>query len=358
MTNNFNPSKVHHLLLAWYDANRRDLPWRAPPGGTTDPYSVWLSEIMLQQTTVVTVGPYFVEFMARWPDVKSLAGAYLDDVLHAWQGLGYYARARNLHKCAGVVAGEFGGKFPSTEKELRRLPGIGPYTAAAVAAIAFDCSVMPVDGNVERVVSRLYAIEGLPASAKKSAGKFAAGLGDSKRPGDFAQAMMDLGATVCRPKQPTCGSCPLCGGCQARIAGTPEAYPVKAAKPARPVRRGVAFWIERSDGAVLLRRRPERGLLGGMMEFPSTDWREPEWPLEEAVSMAPIETQWCAIPGMIRHTFTHFHLEITVLRGQVKDNREPGGNSNVWSPPSRFSEHALPTIMKKVARHVRGQAQN
>lgn len=358
MTDKLAPLRIHRRLLAWYDANRRDLPWRVPSGGAIEPYAVWLSEIMLQQTTVATVGPYFGEFMARWPDVESLAKASLDDVLHAWQGLGYYARARNLHKCAGVVANELGGKFPDTEAALRKLPGIGPYTSAAIAAIAFGRPVMPVDGNIERVVSRLHAIQRPPAEAKKLAGTLAAGLYHPKRPGDFAQAMMDLGATVCRPRQPDCGSCPLRDGCRARIAGAMEAYPVKAAKPVRPTRRGVAFWIERSDGAVLLRRRPERGLLGGMMEFPSTEWRELAWPLEEAKSSAPLAAKWRSLPGVVHHTFTHFHLEITVLCGQVAGRCAVGGNSGIWSPPSRFSDHALPTIMKKVAKHVLGQTRN
>jgi len=267
-------------LLDWYARHRRVLPWRALPGRRADPYHVWLSEIMLQQTTVATVKSYFDHFVARWPRVQDLAAAPLDDVLHAWQGLGYYARARNLHKCARAVATDHGGRFPEIEAELLALPGVGPYTAAAIAAIAFDQPASPVDGNIERVVARLRHIaEPLPAG-KKAIQAAARNLTPRARAGDFAQAMMDLGAMVCTPRAPKCGLCPWHDACAARAAGDAEDLPARAARTPKPTRHGVAFWIEDATGRVLLRRRPERGLLGGMMEIPSTDWRDDPWGLD------------------------------------------------------------------------------
>lgn len=339
-------------LLAWYDRHRRDLPWRAAPGARPDPYHVWLSEIMLQQTTVAAVGPYFRAFLGRWPTVAALAAAELDQVLHAWQGLGYYARARNLHKCAGAVAGRFGGVFPETEAELRALPGIGPYTAAAVAAIAFDRSATVVDGNVERVVARLNAVTAPLPGAKGALRALAERLTPAGRAGDFAQAMMDLGATVCVPRTPLCGRCPLAPACAGRAAGIAERLPVRAPKKPKPTRRGVAFWAVRGDGAVLLRRRAEAGLLGGMMEVPSTPWVVDgldERPLDHA----PVRAQgWRLLPGVVRHSFTHFHLELEVLAGAALGEPPDGG---VWCPPDRLGEHALPTLMKKVCRHALAQ---
>ena len=300
-------------LLAWYDRQRRDLPWRAPLGTAPDPYRVWLSEIMLQQTTVATVGPYFDQFMARWPDISALAAASLDEILHMWQGLGYYARARNLHACARVVVEQHGGAFPSERAALRALPGIGDYTAAAIAAIAFDRRYAAVDGNVERVVARLYAvIEPLPA-AKPRLRELAAALVPEQRAGDFAQAMMDLGATICTPRRPRCVLCPWRGAASRRRAGSPKALPAPAEKPERPLRYGVAFWLTGADGAVLLRRRPEKGLLGGMIEIPSTAWRATPWTFAEAIGAAPAAAEWSALPGIVRHGFTHFQLELTVV---------------------------------------------
>ncbi len=347
-------------LLVWYDRHRRDLPWRARPGARPDPYHVWLSEIMLQQTTVATVGPYFRAFLARWPTVAALAAAALDDVLHAWQGLGYYARARNLHKCAGVVAGDLGGAFPETEAELRALPGIGPYTAAAVAAIAFEAPATVVDGNVERVVARLFAEDGPLPGAKLRLRALAARLTPTARAGDFAQAMMDLGATVCVPRVPLCGSCPLAADCAGRAAGVAERLPARAPKRPKPTRRGVAFWAVRGDGAVLLRRRAEAGLLGGMMEVPSTPWLDDR--LAEAAAARPLDhapvaaVGWRRLPGVVRHSFTHFHLELAVMAGTALDGilGEPAAGG-VWCPPGRLGEHALPTLMKKVCRHALGQ---
>ena len=338
-------------LLAWYDRHRRDLPWRARPGERPDPYRVWLSEIMLQQTTVATVGAYFDRFMARWPDLRALAAASLDEVLHAWQGLGYYARARNLHACARAVVERHGGEFPDSEAALRALPGIGDYTAAAVAAIAFDRVATPVDGNIERVIARLFAhTEPLP-EAKPALRKLAASLTPEERAGDYAQAVMDLGATICTPKKPKCILCPWREACRGRAEGIAERLPARRAKAEKPLRRGVAFWAVRPDGAVLLRRRPEKGLLGGMMEVPSTLWREAPWSEEEAKAAAPVPAKWRLLPDVVRHSFTHFHLELAVLAGEVRAGFSKGGQ---WVKLDELGAQALPTLMKKVVAHARG----
>ncbi|MGH7029604.1 MAG: A/G-specific adenine glycosylase, partial [Stellaceae bacterium] len=323
------------LLLAWYDRHRRRLPWRAAPGEAADPYRVWLSEIMLQQTTVAAVAPYFDRFAARWPDISALAAASLDEVLQVWQGLGYYARARNLHACARAVAERHGGIFPREPTALRALPGIGDYTAAAIAAIAFDRPVAAVDGNVERVVARLYAIAEPMPEAKPRLKALAAALVPPRRAGDFAQAMMDLGATVCTSRRPRCVLCPWRGVCAAAASGQPDALPVMAEKPDRPLRHGVAFWLTRADGSVLLRRRPEQGLLGGMIEIPSTAWRAASWTFAEAVAEAPAAAWWAALPGTVRHGFTHFRLELAVVAAE-------GEADGLWSPLDRLGDHALP----------------
>lgn len=338
-------------LLGWYDRHRRVLPWRAPPGRRAEPYHVWLSEIMLQQTTVATVKSYFDHFVARWPSVEELAAADLDDVLHAWQGLGYYARARNLHKCAQTVARDHGGRFPDTEAGLMSLPGVGPYTAAAIAAIAFDVPTSPVDGNIERVTARLRQItEPLPGG-KKAIQAAARDLTPRKRPGDFAQAMMDLGATICSPRAPKCDLCPWQDVCAARAAGVAEDLPARPPKKAKPTRHGVVFWAEDAQGRVLLRRRAERGLLGGMMEVPSTDWRDDPWDANEAVGTAPVAVEDWQTTGEVRHTFTHFHLRLAVVRGTVAGG---DGAEGIWVHPRDFGDHALPTLMKKVAKAALG----
>ncbi|MDE0173954.1 MAG: A/G-specific adenine glycosylase [Defluviicoccus sp.] len=337
-------------LLAWYDRHRRDLPWRAPPGARPDPYRVWLSEIMLQQTTVATVGGYFLRFLARWPTLSALAGADLDEVLREWQGLGYYARARNLHKCARILVADHDGRFPDGERGLRALPGIGVYTAAAIAAIAFDRRATVVDGNVERVVARLFAVEDPLPGAKPALYRLADGLTPDRRPGDYAQAMMDLGATVCTPRSPDCGRCPLAEDCASSRGGIAERLPRRAAKAARPTRYGTAFWAVRPDGAVLLRRRAESGLLGGMMEIPSTGWTEEPAANAEALDLAPVEADWRLLPGEVRHGFTHFRLELAVMAGRAGEGwRDADG---IWVPVDRLGEHALPTVMKKVVRHA------
>ena len=341
------------LALAWYDAHARDLPWRARGGRRPDPYHVWLSEIMLQQTTVAAVKAYFGKFLSLWPAVADLAAAPLDDILKAWAGLGYYARARNLHACAGAVATHHGGRFPETDGELRKLPGIGPYTAAAIAAIAFDKPHAAVDGNVERVISRLYAImEPLPGS-KPDICERAQALVPSRRAGDFAQAMMDLGATICTPRSPDCRNCPWTEDCSARARGIAAELPRKQARVAIPTRRGTAFWIERGDGAVLLRRRPDKGLLGGMMEIPSTAWTV-EGPAKPA-AQAPLKARWKEVGGIVQHTFTHFHLELAVKRAtKLIDGEVLQDGGYRWVAPGELDGEALPTLMRKIVALVRG----
>jgi A/G-specific adenine glycosylase len=343
-------------LLDWYDSERRELPWRALPGETPDPYRVWLSEIMLQQTTVKAVIPYYERFLRKWPTVGKLAKAELDDVLSAWAGLGYYSRARNLHACAKAVVTHHKGRFPRAEPQLRNLPGIGPYTAAAIAAIAFGEVATPVDGNVERVVARLFAVRAPLPIAKAQLRRLAATLTPQERPGDFVQAMMDLGATVCTPKRPSCLMCPLQGCCAARALGIEATLPARSEKTERPVRRGVAFVALREDGHVLLRRRPTAGLLGGMLEVPSTDWIENWISAEEALRAAPVRGNWGPVLGSVSHTFTHFKLELMVYRTVVPNDCA----LNLWAEPDRCrwlhrrSLHAaaLPSLMHKVIAHA------
>jgi len=347
-------------LLHWYACHARRLPWRAEGGETPDPYRVWLSEIMLQQTTVAAVAPYFHEFLRRWPDVRALAAAPLEGVLAAWAGLGYYARARNLHACAQAVCERHGGRFPDDEAELRGLPGIGAYTAAAVAAIAFDRRAMAVDGNVERVVARLFAVtEPLPAAKGRLRALAESLLPDSAGPGfpygDLVQATMDLGATVCLPGRPRCGLCPLAEDCRGRALGVAPDLPRRAAKAARPLRRGVAFWLRRGDGAVLLRRRPPRGLLGGMLELPGTDWRPEPFADPEIAGVAPAPADWTALPGTVHHTFTHFHLELAVWAGRLANGGEAADGH--WVAEQDLAAAGLPSVMRKAVRHAQGTLQ-
>jgi len=339
-------------LLAWYDCHRRRLPWRAEGGRRGDPYHVFLSEIMLQQTTVKAVGPYFTAFLARWPRVADLSAAPLEEVLSAWAGLGYYARARNLHACAKAVVERHGGAFPADEVALLALPGIGPYTAAAIAAIAFDLPASPVDGNIERVVSRLYAVDEPLPKSKPHIKALAAALTPHDRPGDFAQGMMDLGATICTPRSPACVLCPLSAPCLGRAAGDPARYPVKAAKGEKPARAGIAFLAVRADGAVLMRTRPEKGLLAQMSEVPSTPWSAGVPSPGDHAPLSAGAKGWRALPGRVSHVFTHFALELEVWRADLPATiAAPAGHR--WVLPRDFAREALPSVMRKVLAHGR-----
>src|SRR6202051_1662484 len=345
-------------LLCWTDPHRRKLPWRAPPGQRTDPYRVWLSEIMLQQTTVKAVAPYYARFLARWGDVGALAAAPLDDVLKTWAGLGYYARARNLHACAGAVVERHGGKFPVSVTELRALPGIGDYTAAAIAAIAFDLPASPVDGNIERVIARLYAVETPLPAAKPEIRRLAGGLTPQHRAGDFAQAMMDLGATLCTPKNPACALCPWNDACAAYPRGEAETLPRRTPKREGALRRGAAFVVRRTDGFLLVRTRPAKGLLGAMTEVPTTEWRH-DFDEGNAHQGAPLfsskktpkQVAWRKKAGVVRHVFTHFPLELSVYAADVPA-RTPAPAGMRWVALASLHGEALPSLMRKVVAHA------
>jgi len=340
-------SPISRSLLKWYDANARRLPWRVGPaarknGARADPYRVWLSEIMLQQTTVATVAPRFEGFLRRWPTIEAMAAAPLDDILGEWAGLGYYARARNLHKCAVAVATL--GEFPHTEEELRALPGVGAYTAAAIAAIAFDAPAIVVDGNIERVAARLFAIETPLPKAKAELKSAIGAVWPKKRSGDFAQGLMDLGAGVCTPRNPRCALCPLERHCAGRAAGFAEKLPRKAKKMQKPTRRGVAYALFNSRGEILFERRPEKGLLGGMLGLPGGAWAG-----GEPVPAPPANAKW-KLAGLARHTFTHFHLELEVMTATApKSHRLKDGQQ--WLAPDIAR---LPTVMKKAVEKATG----
>ncbi len=327
-------SEISDLVLAWYDQHQRILPWRT---AKPDPYKVWLSEMMLQQTTVATVKAYYQRFVEHWPTVQALAAASLDEVLHAWQGLGYYARARNLHKTAQIVAKQHMGIFPSSVTALQQLPGVGAYAAAAIAAICHDAVDVVVDANIARIISRVHAISNPLPQATSHIRTCAQQLTPARRAGDYCQALMDIGATICRPKQPQCLLCPLSAYCAAYQQGTPESFPVKPAKPVRPTRYGLVYCWFNADGAVFLQKRPEQGLLGGLMGFPGTDWL-PEMP--------PVPG--AALPGTVAHIFTHFRLELMVY----KEIRSVVDMDGIWVQPAALPTLALPTLMKKVWRHV------
>jgi A/G-specific adenine glycosylase len=378
---------VSARLLAWYDVHRRVLPWRAPVGKRADPYRVWLSEIMLQQTTVQAVAAYYAKFLSLWPDVKALAKAPQDDVLAAWAGLGYYARARNLHAAAQVVANEMGGKFPTSYETLRTLPGVGGYTAAAIAAIAYDEKQAAMDANAERVIARLFAVQTpLPKGKKEMHARCQALV--PERAGDFAQALMDLGSAICTPKRPACPNCPLFADCKARKLGIQELLPVKAPKMVRPLKRGAAFVVRDASGAVLLVKRPDKGLLASMLEPPLGPWAE-EFPSgARAPKQAPFEAKWKTRPGIVRHGFTHFELEIEVYTAEIKSHPPLEGGSKMpevfsvrgrkaatnpspknpraahanfsaspsrgeakWVPTDKLRAVALPTVMRKIVEH-------
>ena len=342
-------------LLTWYDANARVMPWRVSPqdraaGKIPDPYRVWLSEIMLQQTTVAAVRPYFLRFTELWPSVTDLAQAPDQMVMGEWAGLGYYARARNLLKCARAVADRHGGVFPDTRDELLTLPGIGPYTASAIAAIAFDRAETVVDGNVERVMARVFEVMVPLPSSKKELSALAQELTPKVRPGDYAQAVMDLGATICTPRNPACGICPWIANCQARASGIAAELPRKAPKKAKPLRRGIAYVVRREDGAWLLETRPDEGLLGGMLGWPGTEWTE-----DEPVGVPPIEAEW-SDPGVeVRHTFTHFHLRLALRIARARMDETP--RHGAFVPSSDFRPSDLPTVMRKVFDLARDAAE-
>ena len=354
MAENMRDLQSHPIkILDWYDRNARKLPWRVLPnertaGTKVDPYRVWLSEIMLQQTTVAAVWDYFTAFTEKWPTVFDLSDAQESDILKAWSGLGYYTRARNLKKCADKLVKDFNGRFPESEYDLRQLPGIGTYTAAAISAIAFDRVATVVDGNVERVITRLYAIKTPLPGAKKLIAQHAKRLTPEVRPGDYAQALMDLGATICTRRNPQCNECPWQSSCQARSQGTPEQFPFRSAKGKKPVRRGVAFAAVRKDGAILLRQRPPKGLLASMSEIPGSDWvAVTSFPTKsELMQIAPFSANWKKAGKKVNHTFTHFNLELEIWRTEVPlETSAPP--MHWWSLPEEVPDEALPTLMRK-----------
>ena len=335
---------VAENLLAWYDIHRRSLPWRAGPGAPLpDPYRVWLSEIMLQQTTVAAVKPYYERFTNRWPTVAQLAAADDAEVMSAWAGLGYYARARNLIACAQAVLRDHGGRFPDHESGLRTLPGIGDYTAAAIAAIAFGRRAVVIDANVERVASRLFAFDQPLPQARPALRNHVDSITPDERAGDFAQAMMDLGSGICSVRAPQCLACPLHELCAGRATADPEAFPVKAAKRAKPQRRGTTFWIER-DGEVWLVRRPARGMLGGMRALPSGPWTDDD----PGLAQAPARAEW-RDAGSVAHVFTHFALDLRVMTASLAEDREAKITGGEWWPIARIEEAGLPTLFARAA---------
>jgi A/G-specific adenine glycosylase len=349
-----NLNSTSDALLLWYDRHRRVLPWRALPGEKPDPYRVWLSEIMLQQTTVKAVAPYFARFTARWPNVRALARAPLDDVLKLWAGLGYYARARNLHACANAVIERHGGSFPQCEADLRTLPGIGPYSAAAIAAIAFGARTAAIDGNGERLIARFFAVQAQLPAARTEIRRLAESLLPPSRAGDFAQAMMDLGATICTPKKPACGLCPWTHACAARRRGKPEMFPRKWPRRQGQPRRGAAFVLRRADQAILVRRRAQEGLLGGMVEVPTTEWTR-DFKEREALAHAPrplrVKPKWQRLPRAVAHVFTHFPLQLSIYTATV-GGRTPAPEGMRWVPICELAGEALPSVMRKVLAHA------
>lgn len=344
-----NIPKLQENLLNWFSKHRRTMPWRAGKGQTPDPYHVWLSEIMLQQTTVVTVGPYFKKFITKWPTVHALAKASVDDVLTAWAGLGYYARARNLHKCAQTVTKEFKGQFPTTEEELMELPGIGPYTAAAIASIAFNRQAVAVDGNVERVVSRFFAIEEpLPASKGTIRIHAAQLAAKNKHPGDFTQAFMELGATVCTPRNPKCHLCPWQKDCRAVKLGITEELPRKLPKAVKPIRYGKAFWIQNKSGAFLIEKRTSKGLYEGMYQLPTTEWVTDKAKAKKLLAPYSSNMRFIPLEVTVKHSFTHFDLVLEIW-GALPSVRRRKIKGDFISLKD-LDRYALPTLMKKAVK--------
>jgi A/G-specific adenine glycosylase len=336
-------------LLDWYKREGRTLPWRIRPedraaGKIADPYAIWLSEIMCQQTTTTAARDYWYKFLKAWPRVADLAAAPRNDVLSAWAGLGYYARARNLHKCAQVVCEQYGGVFPTSEAELLNLPGIGPYSAAAIAGICYNEATNVVDGNVERVISRIFCVETEMPKAKTEIRKLAAELADPKYPGDYAQALMDLGAHICKPKNPKCEACPWQTDCAAHKFGTMENYPKRKPKPKRPIRYGAVFFIE-DAGQIWLRQRPDKGLLGGMMELPGTEWTEEKSDIDVLLAHAPFESIWQQMDAKVKHVLTHFTLYLTIFSAHTGAE-----NFDISADLRKLDDYALPSLMRKVVR--------
>ena len=337
--------------LGWWDRHRRILAWRAAPGETPDPYRVWLSEVLLQQTTAEAATPYYQSFIARWPRVEDLAAAPAEAVIGAFAGLGYYSRARNLHACAKEIARR-GGRFPSEEADLRALPGVGAYTAAAIAAIAFGRQAAPVDGNIARVLARLLALDDQIARARGEIEGAARMLAPVRRAGDFAQALMDIGATICRPRNPDCPSCPLARDCGAFRTGSPEGYPRRAEARVRPRREGAVFFARRSDGAFLARRRPAQGLLASTVELPGTPWTS-KGPQGEAADLGPVVARWRRLPGTVDQVFTHFALSLTVYAGAFEGGAPDG---HFWVSLETLGEAGFSSAMRKAVEHAIRQA--
>ncbi|MGA2794323.1 MAG: A/G-specific adenine glycosylase [Roseiarcus sp.] len=343
------PGETSRRVLDWWDRHRRSLPWRAALGQSADPYRVWLSEILLQQTNVQTALPYFERFAALWPRVEDLAAAPLEDVMRAFAGLGYYSRARNMHACAREIARR-GGAFPPGEAELRALPGVGAYTAAAIAAIAFNRHASPVDGNIARIMTRLRVIDAPIAKARGAIAAAAAALTPVDRPGDFAQALMDIGATICAPRNPDCPACPLRPACAAAATGQPQAYPRKESRKARPQRRGAAFFAQASDGSILLRARPPEGLLGGTVELPGTPWSV-DFASDAAASAAPFAALWRLAPGLVEQAFTHFSLRLNVYVARLA-GKPPAHDGCFWVAQREIERVALSSVMRKAVAHA------
>jgi len=351
-----NKATLSTKLLKWYNKEQRELPWRAKPGVAPNPYHVWLSEIMLQQTVVKTVIPYFNKFISLWPEITDLGKASDEDIRRAWAGLGYYTRAENLHKCARLICDEYEGNFPIFAEELETLPGVGPYTAAAIAAIAFDETATPVDGNIERVVARQFAVEDPLPGVKKKLKQLATTLTPPRRAGDFAQAQMDLGATICTPKNPSCLLCPISSSCEGYHLGIENTLPKRASKKPKPTRYGSAFFALREDGAVLLHQRPPGGLLGNMQEIPSSEWTENKDEAENMLKSPPLKGDWWTVPGTVKHTFTHFHLELKVFRIIPGEEAEftlfADAERCKWVDRDKLADEALPSIMRKIIQHA------
>ena len=343
-------------LLLWYDKNRRELPWRAKPGMTPDPYHVWLSEIMLQQTTVQAVIPYFIRFLSLWPDVFALSQAPIEKVMKEWAGLGYYARARNLYACAQVIVRDFNGRFPESQNELLELPGIGDYTSAAIMAIAFNKNATVVDGNVERVMARYFAVEDPLPKSKHSLKKRASLFFDnfSERPGDLAQGLMDLGATICIPKSPRCGLCPIAKNCQGLATGQPELYPHKIRGKTKPKKSGDVYWIENAHGQVLVHRRPEKGILGGMPGFPTSEWIDHGAGKVLSFLTPKSSKDIHGKPVSIYHSFTHFDLELRLKTAKIKKS-EKQLDSYFWADAKDLAELGFPSLFAKALGVFKGE---